>query len=151
MRTGGYGLGLIAYHDIGGAISRNRHGKHNLIPFPFPFACDTAAYGMVLTFRPIQFFHEMRSDTDMTEARSRVVMIDTGQLVHHPSGDISHKDMVQGSVGKLRTKCPRLRQCGVTHRLYPISPRRCLSLRDHLHDILDIAIFRKHGRNGLTA
>ena len=45
MRTGGYGLGLIAYHDIGGAISRNRHGKHNLIPFPFPFAGDTAAYG----------------------------------------------------------------------------------------------------------
>lgn len=42
MRTGGYGLGLIAYHDIGGAISRNRHGKHNLIPFPFPFAGDTA-------------------------------------------------------------------------------------------------------------
>ena len=69
MRTGGYGLGLIAYHDIGGAISRNRLGKHNLIPFPFPFAGDTAAYGMVLTFRPIQFFHEMRRDTDMTEAR----------------------------------------------------------------------------------
>ena len=31
MRTGGYGLGLIAYHDIGGAISRNRHGKHCLL------------------------------------------------------------------------------------------------------------------------
>ena len=71
----------------------------------------------------------------------------TGLFMHtdvRPSGSFACSN-------PLLTKCPRLRQCGVTHRLYPISPRRCLGLRDHLHGILDIAIFRKHGRNGLTA
>lgn len=94
---------LIADTDIRRTAGRDRHGKSNFASLPFPFARNQAPYRMILTFRPIHSFHKMRRNQNMAETWFNSIVVDTSKLIHHPSRDISHKDMIQGGVAELRT------------------------------------------------
>ena len=87
----------------------------------------------------------------MTETRSGSIIIDTGKLVHHPSRDISHKDMIQRGIPELRTQGPGFRQRRISHCFHPIPPGGSFRLRNHLHRVLDIAVAGQHSRNRLAS
>ena len=108
MRTGTYCLRFLRQTQFGSTISGNSDGQVDAICLSFPFTDDLSLDGVIATFRPIHPFGEVGREQDVVETGISRVVVDTCQLIHHPSGDVAHEDMVERGIVELRTECPGL-------------------------------------------
>ena len=95
MRTGTYCLRFLRQTQFGSTISGDSDGQVDAIRLSFPFTNDLSLDGVIATFRPIHPFGEVGREQDVVETGISRVVVDTRQLIHHPSGDVAHEDMVE--------------------------------------------------------